>query len=112
MLTAAQVAQMLGISRRLVYDLATRGVVPSYRFEGALRFEPADVEQYKKSCLSNGIQGTSVGASTSSASLKVAVTGLADFFRAAGVKPKLTPSIAKKARDSTQLRVVSPKPTR
>jgi excisionase family DNA binding protein len=112
MLTAAQVAELLGISRRMVYDLASRGKLPVYKIEGARRFAPADVEAYRESCRSSGTQGTSAGASISNASLKVAVTGLAEFFRAAGVKPKLTPSTAAKARASMPLRVVSPKPTR
>jgi len=47
MLTAA-VATMLGISRTLVYDLARRGKLPSYRFGDAIRFEPADVQAFKE----------------------------------------------------------------
>lgn len=43
MLTAQHVAQQLGISARLVYDLHRRGALPGYRFGGALRFDPADV---------------------------------------------------------------------
>ncbi len=107
MLKAAQVAASLGISRRMVYDLHKDGKLRGYRFGSALRFDPDDVEAYKRLCLSDGTPETSGGGSSSTASLKVAVTGLADFFRGVGVKPKLTPSTARKGRDSTPLRVVS-----
>ncbi|MEY5099605.1 MAG: Burkholderia phage Mica [Pseudomonadota bacterium] len=52
MLPAATVAQQLGLSRRAVYDLADRGILPCYRLgvgRGAVRFDPADVEAYKRS---------------------------------------------------------------
>ena len=48
MLTAAQVATMLGISRRAVYALAAAGKLPHYRFGDALRFDEADVEAYRR----------------------------------------------------------------
>lgn len=47
MLTAANVATMLGISRTLVYDLARRGTLVSYRFGDAVRFAVEDVEAYR-----------------------------------------------------------------
>lgn len=47
MLTAAAVADMLGLKPRTVYDLARRGELASYRFGAALRFDHADVEAYK-----------------------------------------------------------------
>lgn len=60
MLNASTVAQQLGISRRAVYDLADRGILPCYRLgvgRGALRFDPADVEAYRASCRSTGAIG-------------------------------------------------------
>jgi excisionase family DNA binding protein len=45
MLNAAEVAKLLGLSPRAVYDLAASGRLASYRLgagHGALRFEPAD----------------------------------------------------------------------
>ena len=50
MLTAAQVGSMLGLSLSKVYDLARSGDLRCYRFGGAVRFEPADVEAYKAAC--------------------------------------------------------------
>lgn len=43
MLTAAQVAPMLGISARAVYELAAEGGLRHYKFGRAIRFEAADV---------------------------------------------------------------------
>lgn len=105
MLTAAEVAARLGLSRRMVYDLARRGELPSYRFGDALRFAPADVQEYKTKCRSAGTPGTSVGASSSTATLRAADTDLADFFRGVGVKPRLTRTTGKKAPASPRLRL-------
>lgn len=45
MLTAAEVARLLGLKPRTVYDLAASGALPSYRpAPGAVRFNSADVE--------------------------------------------------------------------
>ena len=41
MIDAAAVAKCLGISRRMVYDLARDGRLASYRFGDAVRFAPA-----------------------------------------------------------------------
>ena len=43
MIDAAAVARCLGISRRMVYDLARDGRLASYRFGDAVRFAPAVV---------------------------------------------------------------------
>lgn len=43
MIDAAAVAKCLGISRRMVYDLARDGRLASYRFGDAVRFAPAVV---------------------------------------------------------------------
>lgn len=109
MLTAAQAAAELGISRRLVYALAQRGELPSYRFGDALRFATSDLAAYKESCRSAGTPETSAGATSSTVSLQVAGTGLAAYFRKAGVKPRLTPSTAKSRAGSTRLELVSNK---
>ena len=47
MLKAPQVATILGISARAVYDLADKGILAHYRLGvdgGAVRFAPEDVE--------------------------------------------------------------------
>lgn len=46
MLTVSQVAQRLNVSRRLVYSLAAKCELTSYRFGTALRFDEGDVEAY------------------------------------------------------------------
>jgi excisionase family DNA binding protein len=39
-------ADYLGLSPRTVRDMLTRGVIPSYKFEGSRRIDPADVDRY------------------------------------------------------------------
>ena len=46
MLTAKQVAEMLGLSRSKVYELANSAKLISYRFDGVLRFKLGDVEAF------------------------------------------------------------------
>ncbi len=48
MLTAAQVAQLLGISERSVYALAAAKKIAHHRFGRAVRFAPEDVEAYRR----------------------------------------------------------------
>lgn len=103
MLTAKQVAIELGISARTVYDLHASGALPGYKFGRAIRFAPADVATYRESCRSAGTVETRVGVSSSTALFKAAATGLASCFRAAGVKPRLTRSTAKKEQGSMPL---------
>lgn len=108
MLKAADVARALGLSRRAVYDLASNGLLPHYRpAPGAVRFDPQDVERYRASCRSDGTRETKGGVLSSTAIYKDSGTDLAAYFRAAGVKPKLTHSTAKNRAGSTRLRVVS-----
>ncbi|MDR3004839.1 MAG: helix-turn-helix domain-containing protein, partial [Acidovorax sp.] len=52
MIDAKQVALLLGLSERTVYELAKSGRLNCYRFGSAVRFEQADIEEYKKSCRS------------------------------------------------------------
>lgn len=47
MIDAKTVAPMLGISERSVYELAKSGRLNCYRFGAAVRFDEADVEEYK-----------------------------------------------------------------
>lgn len=50
MLTAAQVAERLNVSRRHVYDLISQGAFPIHRFGSAVRVDEADLEAYIASC--------------------------------------------------------------
>jgi excisionase family DNA binding protein len=40
---AAQVARMLGVSTKWVYQAAREGTVPSYRFGGVVRFRRSEI---------------------------------------------------------------------
>jgi len=46
MLTATDAAQALGVSKRHLYALAAKGLVPCYRFGSAVRFDAADLDAY------------------------------------------------------------------
>jgi predicted DNA-binding transcriptional regulator AlpA len=96
MLSAKAVAQLLGVSPRMVYSLP----IPRYRFGRAVRWAQSDVETYRASCLSAGTPGTRGGVSSSTVTMKAAGTGLASYFRKAGVEPKLTRMTEKKAEGS------------
>jgi excisionase family DNA binding protein len=54
MLSCRQVAEMLGMSRRFVYDQAREMKLPAYRFGRVLRFDPRDVIQFLAGCLEGG----------------------------------------------------------
>ncbi|MBO9685672.1 MAG: helix-turn-helix domain-containing protein [Mitsuaria chitosanitabida] len=46
---AAEVASLLGVSRRMVYDLASTGRLRCYRYSArAIRFDLADVEAFRQ----------------------------------------------------------------
>lgn len=47
MVTAAGAAEMLGLSKRQVYDYAAKGQLPCYRFGSAVRFDAADIDTFK-----------------------------------------------------------------
>ena len=49
-LTAKEAAKELGLSARKLYELAASGKLACYRFDGAVRFDRADLEIYKTSC--------------------------------------------------------------
>jgi excisionase family DNA binding protein len=43
---AAVIADSFGWSRKHVYDLAQKGQIPHYRFEGSVRFDPIKVKAW------------------------------------------------------------------
>jgi excisionase family DNA binding protein len=69
MLTATEAAQALGVSKRHLYALAAKGLLPCYRFGGAVRFDAADLDAYKASCRSASTPAISGGATFSTARL-------------------------------------------
>jgi excisionase family DNA binding protein len=48
MLTAKQVGPLLGLSPRKVYELAREKRITFYNFGGCIRFDRADVDEYKR----------------------------------------------------------------
>jgi excisionase family DNA binding protein len=46
MMTARQVAELLGVHENWVYDHAATGVLPSYKIGGTRRFDPTEVRRF------------------------------------------------------------------
>jgi excisionase family DNA binding protein len=46
LLTAAQVAEMLGISRAKAYEMFSRGLFPTVRIDNLVRVRRGDLERY------------------------------------------------------------------
>ena len=46
MLTARQVAELLGVHENWVYDLAASGELPSYKLGGTRRFDPQELRAW------------------------------------------------------------------
>ena len=68
MLTAGEVAALLGLKPRTIYQLADSGALACYRMGGsggAVRFDLADVEAYRQGCRSTRTRPPGNGASTS-----------------------------------------------
>jgi excisionase family DNA binding protein len=40
-LSVAELATLLGLSAKTIYDLVSRGHIPYYRIAGSIRFDPA-----------------------------------------------------------------------
>lgn len=57
MLTVRSVAERLGVSQALIYQLSADGRLPCYRIglgRGAIRFTEQDVQAYLDSCKQSG----------------------------------------------------------
>lgn len=50
LLTARRVAEQLAVSCNMVYSLAARGELSSFRIGSAVRFDPADIEAFVAQC--------------------------------------------------------------
>jgi excisionase family DNA binding protein len=48
--TPQTLARRLSLSERTVREMLARGVIPSYKVEGARRIDPRDVERYLVRC--------------------------------------------------------------
>lgn len=111
-MNASQASAVLGISTRKVYALAKSGSLPCHRYDTAVRFDPADVEAYKASCRFATTPAINVGVLSSTASLKIGGSGLADYFQKAGRKPKPKPSTKRSQPASTPLQLAYSAPSR
>lgn len=109
MMTAAEAAAHLRISTRKMYDLAASGEVACHRFGGAVRFDPADLEEYKTRCRSPATT-RAAGSTNLTASLPGSDSGLTAYFRKVGREPKRKPSTSGKRRGSTNLQLVATGP--
>lgn len=89
MLNAKQVAERLGISARKVYELAASGHLPSYRFGGAVRFAPDDVDHYIASCrVESRNTRPQLGPSLTVRLRCSSDAELVDYFRSRGIEPR------------------------
>lgn len=89
MLTCAQAASYLNISKRSVYNLASSGKLPFYRLGPRMtRFKQEDLETYIASCRASGSKAGALKARSRPATLQKE-TGLLESFRRMGVVPKL-----------------------
>jgi excisionase family DNA binding protein len=110
LLTARQVAPLLGLSARKVYALAAAGEIACHRFGASVRFDPSDLDNYKAACRSPATT-RAAGSTSLTASLPEAASGLTAYFRKAGRAPKPKPSTSEKRRGSTNLQLVATGPS-
>lgn len=96
MIDAAGAAELLGVSRRMVYDLFASGRLPGYRYSArAVRFDVADVEAFRQASRSEPPPAPKCRPLTKRLEAKDAGAGLRGLFAAAGVKPRQRPPGAK-----------------
>lgn len=110
MLTAAEAGKLLGLSARTMYDLAKAGKIACHRMgvgDGAVRFDPADLEEYKRQCRSPATTRAAGSSNLTASSPEPAGSALTDYFRKAGRAPKRRPTTRGKSRGSTSLQLVA-----
>jgi excisionase family DNA binding protein len=112
LITAKEAADIMGISVGAVYDRAApRGSLPCYRFGGALRFDPADVDAYMQSCRCEPVARIKMSWPLSVQNLKALLPGeysLLKCFRKDGLDPfkakeRRDPKVAKLASNTKLL---------
>ena len=109
LLTARQVAAILGLSARKVYALAESGAVACHRFGAAVRFDLSDIEAYKQSCRLPATT-RAAGSTSLTASLPERDNALTAYFQKAGRAPKPKNTSSAKRRGSTSLQLVANSP--
>lgn len=90
MLSAKEVAALLGLSSRKVYAMASSGQLPSYRFGDAVRFDPVDVEAFKASCrvVVRPVASPRLSSSPVKLTLRNADDELREYFRRSALQRK------------------------
>ena len=111
MLKADEAGKLLGLSARKMYALAEAGEIACHRFGSAVRFDPADLEEYKNRCRSPATTPDAGCSSLIASSPEPAGSALTDYFRKAGREPRRKPTTSAKRRDSTNLRLVESSPS-
>lgn len=92
MVNAVGAAELLGVSRRMVYDLFASGRLCGYRYSArAIRFDLADVEAFRQGCRVEVVKVPACRPPTARVEAKDASAGLRELFAAAGVKPRRRP---------------------
>lgn len=103
LLTARQVAAQLAISRRMVYDLAARGDLPSLRIGSTVRFDQADVDTFRNACRQERRQpAPRYPGPARVVNVRTSIPGeesdLVRYFRAHGLEPKKIPDVGPQRR--------------
>ena len=116
MLKPAQVAPMLGVSVRKVYELAG-DPLPCYRVNGSVRFSPDDVREYLAKCRYTETKRKVAGALNLTAASMASGSVCESAFQKLGIAPKQTHTTGKNRNGSTtslrasrNLKVVSSTP--
>lgn len=95
-MTAQEVADLLGVSSRKVYELCQSGRLQGYRYGRAVRFDLADVEAFKASCKIPPPPVIQCRLPLTTVRLKAADPGaLARFFEKTGTKTRRDPRKSK-----------------
>ena len=102
LLQAAKAADMLGVSTRLMYDLAApNGPIPCFRIGGRVLFSETDLSEYLESCRFTKTQRAVVSSLSSTPVLKAGESALEKYCRKHGLEPKRKASNRKSVPDST-----------
>src|SRR5438067_382616 len=112
MLKAAEAGKYLGLSARKMYALAEAGEVACYRLGSAVRFEQADLDEYKTRCRSPATIPAAGSSSLTASSPEPVGSALTAYFRKAGRAPRRKPTTSAKRRGSTSLQLVATGPSR
>lgn len=111
LITVADAATRLAISKRKMYELAApNGPIPCHRYGSkCIRFDEEDLFEYKEKCRFITVKAAVAGALSSTKLSMDTASGLLKRFQKAGANPRLTPSTKRKQTGSTALRLVQHK---